>query len=410
MLDIRFDDPIEARLADALTAMRADLIAFCQRLIQTPSVNGVDDEIHVANLIADEARRLGLPIQIVGEQPHRPNVIVSTADEGETGLLLLGHLDTVPPGDVARWTQPPFSGALVDGRIYGRGAIDTKGGMAAALYALAALKQHPDALPHGRAQFIGVPDEETGATGTLGIKYLFARDLLSGAGAIYAYSGSEIILGHRGVLRYRVTCTGESVHTGAAAWQERTSGANAVMGMARLLTALDALRFPRSSAPYFGDYRTVITPGTLISGGVSVNIVPDRCEAWIDVRTTPENDTPTLEAMFDGAIAEIERAHPPLTFAYERINHIPAVCSDENAPIFSVLADVIPLVRGGTVAKTVAGPANEGYLLIERGIPTACGLGPTGANAHAADEYADAESLVEAALIFSLTARRLSLR
>ena len=402
-------DPIEQRIAETVQANKPALVDFCRRLIQTPSVNGMDDELHVAELIAAEARKLGLSIQIVGAQPNRPNVIASTRDSGETGLLLLGHLDTVPPGDLSSWMYPPFSGEIAGGKIYGRGAIDTKGGMAAAIYALAAVK---DQLKDGkRAQFIGVPDEESGATGTLGIKWLSEHRFLSGKGAIYAYSGSEIILGHRGLLRYRLICTGQAIHTGAFEWQEQTSGANAVTGMARLLLALEQINaaFPRSSAPYFERFRTVMTPGTIISGGVSINIVPDGCEALIDIRTTPENDPQTIEALLDQAISAIKSTNASLKFRYERLNFIPAVCSDERAPVFNILADLIPQVRGIPAVKTVAGPANEGYLLIERGIPTVCGFGPTGENFHAANEYVNVDGLVEAAQIFALTAYRMSL-
>jgi acetylornithine deacetylase/succinyl-diaminopimelate desuccinylase-like protein len=322
--------------------------------------------------------------------------------------VLLGHLDTVPAG--GHWQYPPFSGEMVDGRIYGRGAIDTKGGMAASIYALAALKQHSDSLPKGRAQFIGVPDEETGATGTLGIKYLAARGLLGGKGAIYAYSGSQIILGHRGLIRYRVICTGEAIHTGAQEWQEHTAGANAVTGMARFLLALEQLPFPYSPVPYFEHFKTMVTPGTVIKGGVSINIVPDHCEALVDIRITPENNSEAaFEALFDEAAKEIERACPGVKLRYERLNYTPAAISDEHTPLFGILADVIPQVMGFPAVKTVAGPANEGYLLIEQGIPTVCGLGPTGANAHAANEYVEISGLVDAALIFAVTARRLAL-
>jgi acetylornithine deacetylase/succinyl-diaminopimelate desuccinylase-like protein len=292
--------------------------------------------------------------------------------------------------------------------LYGRGAIDTKGGMAAAVYALAALRAHPDALPPGtRAQFIGVPDEETGATGTLGIRWLAARGLIRAKGAIYAYSGSEIILGHRGLLRYRLRCDGKAIHTGAHEWQERTAGANAVTGMARLLLALEMAEYPRSPAPYFGEFRTVITPGTMIEGGVSVNIVPPSCTARVDVRTTPEEDAASIEALIEREIDRITLHNPGLSFACERLNEIPAVLSDPAAPIFDILASVTHKVRGITPTMTVAGPANEGYLLIAQGIPTVCGFGPTGANAHAADEYLDLAGLGEAALIFAMTASRI---
>lgn len=399
---------IEQRLRETLSQLQPDLIDFCQRLIQTPSVNGVDDEVHIARVIKAEAERLGLPVYLTGENAQRPNVVVSTSDDGETGLLLVGHLDTVPAGDPALWSHPPFGGEIADGKLYGRGAIDTKGGIAAALYALAALQAHPDALPNGRTQFIGVPDEETGATGTLGIKYLNARGLLAAAGAIYAYSGSEIVLGHRGLVRYRVRCTGQAIHTGAHEWQEGTAGANAVTGMARFLLELESLPFAYSKTPYFERFKTLITPGTVINGGVSINIVPDQCEALVDVRTLPEQDSETLEALFQSLIEQIEAEQPRLKFELERINDIPAACSDENALLFTSLADVVMRVRGTMPEKTVAGQANEGYLLIGHGIPTVCGFGVIGENAHAVDEYVEVASLVETALIFALVARQLS--
>jgi acetylornithine deacetylase/succinyl-diaminopimelate desuccinylase-like protein len=174
--------------------------------------------------------------------------------------------------------------------------------------------------------------------------------------------------------------------------------------MARLLLALETRSYPHSAAPYFERFRTIITPGTMISGGISINIVPDHCEALVDIRTTPEHDAATIEALFDTLIAAL----PGYRFSYERLNEIPAVCSDPTAPIFAILAEVTGAVRGVTPTMTVAGPANEGYLLIAQGIPTVCGFGPTGENAHAVDEYADVPSLLEAAQIFALTARRLS--
>jgi succinyl-diaminopimelate desuccinylase len=349
-----------------------------------------------------------LHVQLVGEFPHRPNLIVSTKAEGDTGLLLLGHLDTVPPGDETTWRVPPFSGTVLDGKIYGRGAIDTKSGMAAALYALAALRQVAgDQLP-GRVQLICVPDEETGATGTLGIKYLHANGLLSGLGAIYAYSGRQLTLGHRGLIRYRLRSKGESVHTGASEWQDGTAGANAVTGMARLLLELESLQFPNSSHKYFERFRPVITPGTVIQGGVNINIVPDTCEALMDIRIPPDDDRERIETLLDDCIKRVTQERPKLAFEYELLNYAPAAISDENAQVVKVLETVTEQLTGVLPERVVAGPANEGYLLIERGIPTICGFGPTGANAHASDEYVDIHSLAEAAAIFGLTAWRLS--
>ncbi|MCC6614958.1 MAG: M20/M25/M40 family metallo-hydrolase [Anaerolineae bacterium] len=400
-------DDLEVRLLTAAQERRDALIDFCSRLIQTRSVNGVDDEQHIAQVIADEASALGLTAQLAGEDPRRPNVIVSVGAGESTGLLLLGHLDTVPAGDEARWSAPPFGGVARDGRIYGRGAVDTKSGMAASLYALAILQAVPGALPGGRAQFIGVPDEESGATGTLGIRWLHDRGLLGAAGAIYAYSGDQITLGHRGLLRYKLACEGQSIHTGAAAWQDGTAGANAVTGMARLLLALEELRFEHSRTPYFETFRTVMTPGTIIQGGFSINIVPDQCEALIDIRLTPEFDRDTIDFLLDEAMAKVERERPGVHFTSTLLNYAPAAITREDARVVRALESVVRDVRQKAPERVVAGPANEGYLLIERGIPTICGFGPQGANFHAVDEYVEIESLVETAAMFAITARRM---
>lgn len=397
---------MENQLRQTITELQPDMVDFCRRLLQIPSVNNVNDELAVAQVIAEKAQRLGLQAQIIGENPRRPNVIVSTHENRPTGLLLLGHLDTVPPGDESRWTYPPFSGMVADGRIYGRGAVDTKGGMTAALFALAALKQIPGALNVRRAQFIGVPDEESGATGTLGIKWLSANGLLQGLGAIYAYSGDDIILGHRGLIRYRLICEGQMVHTGSSEWQDGAAGANAVTAMAELLLELERLQTPRSPHNYFNRYRTIFTPGTVISGGTSINVVPDHCEALMDIRITPEYGLEQIETLLQACIGKIRRRG--IQFHYELLNYAPAAISDEDSPLFSIVEDTIHKVKGFTPPRVVAGPANEGYLLIERGIPTVCGLGPSGDNAHSIDEYVEIQGLLDAALIFALTAQQLS--
>lgn len=399
---------LEQKLIADIQDSRNDMVALCSRILQTPSVNGVHDERAVALVIAKQALALGLDVEVVGEFPQRPNVIVSTSTESPTGLLIVGHLDTVPAGDESAWTHPPFAGEQAEGRLYGRGAIDTKGGMTAALYALALLKRHPEALPNGRAQLICVPDEESGATGTLGIKWLHEHDLLEGKGAIYAYSGDQITLGHRGLLRYTLVCHGQSIHSGSSEWQERTAGANAVTGMARLLLELENLRFDYSTAPHFSEFRTVITPGTLINGGISINIIPDQCEAAVDIRLTPEMTRLQIEALLDDCTARVEQERG-VRFTRMLLNDASATLTPDDATIVQVLESVVRDVKHKEPQRVVAGPSNEGYLLNDRGIPTICGFGPDGENFHANDEYVTIDSLVETAAIFALIAHRMSL-
>ncbi len=401
-------DTIEPLLLHWITEMQPEILRVCQRLIQTPSVNGVHNEIDMVNVLAEEAERLGLFTTISAIEPDRPNIIISTAETGETGLLLIAHSDTVPVGEDSQWTYPPFSGEMTDGNIYGRGAVDNKGGMVASLFALAALTNVPQALPYGRAQLIVVPDEETGATGTLGIRHLAQQGLLGGLGAIYTYSGRDLILGHRGVVRFKVICHGQAEHTGSPAWERGERGSSAVMGMADLLLRLETIHLPQSITPYFDQFKTLISAGTMINGGTAINIVPDYCEALIDVRTTPEYQREQVETLIRQSIDEVMVNRDDLKFELNLLNDLPAVLSDEKAALFSVLSDVTESITGIKPERAVAGPANEGYLLIERGIATVCGFGPIGDNFHGIDEYVEQDSLGETAKIYALAACRLA--
>ncbi len=397
---------LEAFLIDHQPA----LLDFCTRLVQTPSVNGEHPEQAVAELILAEAAQLGLPAQTTALTPQRPNVIIGTAVAGLTGLLLVGHLDTVPTGHPAHWTYPPFSGHIANGCLYGRGAIDNKGGIAAAMYALAALKAVDGALAGGRAQFVGVPDEESGATGTLGVRFLTQHGLISGLGGIYVYPGTtEIPIGHRGVLRFKLTARGQAAHTGLAGQSGQPApGNNAVLAMADLLLELESAQLPASTTPYFNRFKAVITPGTIITGGDSVNIVPDFCEALVDVRTIPEFDQPQAQTVIKQAIAGVLARRPNIGFNYQLLIQLPPALSNPAAPLFDYIEQATQAVLNFTPPRVVCGPANEGYLFIEQGIPMACGFGPTGQNAHANDEYVEINTLPQAALIYALTAKKLS--
>ncbi len=395
-----------AQFAQFLTNHHPELTNFCARLVQTPSVNGVHNELAVAELVAQEAAKLGLSAQILGAEPQRPNVVISTGDSGPTGLLLVGHLDTVPEGDPAQWTHPPFSGHITNGKLFGRGAIDNKGGIASALYALAAIASINGALPHGRVQLICVPDEESGATGTLGVKYLARQGLVDALGAIYVYPGAdELPLGHRGVTRFKLVAHGLAAHTGLAGRADQLpKGHNAVTAMADLLLQLEQFEPPRSTTEYFDQFRAAINPGTVINGGTNVNIVPDTCEALVDIRTIPEFDRPEAENLLEQLIVKVTARRPGIHFDIELLTYLPPALSNTSAPLFDIVQRVASEVNGITPRRVICGPANEGYLFIEQDIPIVCGFGPVGANAHAIDEYIEIDSLVSAALIYALAA------
>lgn len=385
--------------------LRGEVLALCQKMIQTPSVNGMDDELHLAHVIAAFAREHKLDVEMTAVDAQRPNVLVHVGPvRKETGLLLVGHMDTVPVGEVSSWTHKPFNGVLEGGRLYGRGAIDNKGGIAAALGALVLLKQRAGLRLKLPVMLACVPDEESGATGQLGIKHLQEIGKLAGKGAIYVYPDlHRTAIGHRGVLRLKMTAQGRSFHTGSLAWQDEDKSLNAVTGMSAIMLALEEMTFASMPQPdIFSRYHTVVTP-TLVQGGAGISIVPEQCEAYVDIRLVPGVSREVVEDSVQRAIDGVIAARPQLQVAVERVTYIPPTVIPEDSAIIQAVKGAVVDVRGTPPEVFVSGPANESYLLNEYGIPTLT-LGPDGQGAHAVDEYMEVASLYQTMEIYARAA------
>lgn len=400
-----FPDKVSLRQAlwDQIEARAAELIELCRELIRVPSVNGVHPEEGVARVIAGALAARGVQPDMPSYEAGRPNVTAEVG-RGERALILVGHMDTVPEGDPALWSAPPFAAELRDGRIIGRGACDNKAGIAVGILLLATLRECVPQMP-GRVMLVCVPDEESGATGRIGITPLLREGRIPRGQAVYTYPGLDVLsIGHRGLLRVRVSAFGEATHTGGDAWESGTGGVNAVTALADYLLSLERWQPAFDPHPAFPGRRPVITPGTLIKGGEIESMVPARAEAIVDVRLLPGQQGDALLAEMQGLVAPILDRRPGVRFEWEKRIDLPAVAIPADAPIVRVLTHWTEVVTGTPPVAVGAGPANEGYLLIEAGIPTICGFGPPGGNAHAVDEYVEAGGLVPAAKIYAAAA------
>lgn len=363
-----------------------DLIRFCQELIRTKSVNGVDSEKRIAELTALTAEKLGLTSRLIAHDKKRPNVFVGSDFNKKSGLLLVAHLDTVSAGDESQWRFGPFEAKIEDGKLFGRGAIDCKVGIALSLFALRILK---DLGKANLAKFVGVVDEERGADSRLGARFLIDKGLRA-KGAIYTYSGVETItIGHRGGVRLWVEAQGEAVHTGSMNWQDRKRGANAVEAIAKLITRLPEIKM-EGRHPSFPGYKFVLTP-TLLEGGSGESIVPDGARVLIDARLLPNHDNEEYIKKVKRLVNELESRK--IRFNIEVKNNIPGVTISSQEPIVKILEkldkevmNVVPEIRG-------CGPWNEGYMFIQARIPMVCGFGAVGDGAHSINEYVEIESL-----------------
>ena len=384
-----------------------EMVAFLQAMVQIPSVNGRDDETAVSQRIIQQAHQLGFAAELVAKDPKRANAIVRWG-QGPHKFAIIGHVDTVAEGPADHWSVPPFGGVVVpadgpNGRLYGRGTSDNKAGIAIGLYTLALLRDHGLVDPNDVELIVaGVVDEESGATSTLGVRHLLDTGHFDGVeGAIYAYASDIVCVGHRGLLRLELTARGQAIHSGLPAWSQKKKGVNAVTGLAAALLALEALEISAPPHPAFDHLGCTITPGTLIQGGTFVSIVPNLATAAVDIRLMPGQAVEGVLTAVQATLDHITAQRPGLTLTATVTTSFPGAAIPSDHPLAQIAQHHARHVTGAEWPIVGAGPGNEGYMLIGAGIPTLCGFGPSGDNAHAPDEWVDLTSLHQTVAIFS---------
>jgi succinyl-diaminopimelate desuccinylase len=387
-------------LLDQAGHYEAQVIAFLQDLVRIPSVNGRDNESAVVARIRQEAQALGFDASLIAADPARPNILVKWGT-GDNAFALIGHTDTVSEGDPAAWTYPPFDAVISDGKLIGRGSADNKAGIACGLYAMALLRDEAMLDPaHARVVLAGVVDEESGASSPLGVRYLIDSRHLSAKGAIYTYAGDIICIGHRGLLRLIVHVEGESIHSGSAEWSRGEGGANAIAGLAAFLVRLDELRI---EGPYHEDFAamgTTITP-TLVRGGEFESMVPAHAEALIDIRMVPDQNADEVIAEIQSILDSEIGQRRGLSASIEVKNRLPGAAIPRDHRLAQIALANVRTFSKRTLDLGVAGPANEGYMLIGAGIPTLPGFGAEGGNPHAPDEWVSIDSLAETVAMYA---------
>ncbi len=295
-----------------MTAPIDSIVQLASRLVATPSCGGIDSPLAVLDVVhswlQDNHVRPRLLADAAGKDVA---VLVEIAGATPGPLLCLDAcIDTAPAGDPDQWREPPFSGAVQGRRLLGRGAADSKSGVAILAHVARHLAE--TGMPRGAVHVLFDADEHTGRFG--GVRaYLDAIARPPDAVSL-GYPGSDcIVVGSRGFLRTRLHFTGKAAHSGEV---ERT-GVNALNKAAALALKVAASRFPEMHDPAFpfGPAATV----THLSGGEGFSVVPDHATCNIDIRLT---------RTFDGDKAmrwleDIVRAVDPQS-RIETIDHWPA--------------------------------------------------------------------------------------
>jgi len=355
-----------------------------RELIALPSVNPAflpegdshAGEQRVAEFLASIAARQGLDIELREVLPGRCNLLATLAPTGPVRqrLLLAPHLDTV---DAA---ERQFTPRKANGRLYGRGACDTKGSVAAMFSAMLQLPRSRKRLQHTEIIFAGLVDEENMQAGS---RALVAERCTADLAIVGEATRLKVVTAHKGSLWLGLQTRGRSAH-GA----RPELGRNAVHAMARIVDTLEteyAANLRRQHHPLLG--HPTVSVGT-IHGGTQANIVPDSCFVSVDRRTLP---------------GETERGvKKDLLQLLNRKGLSATVTSGKQAPCLPLETDAsLPLVRQFLASAGQRHPVGVHYfcdasVLAKGGIPSVV-FGPGDiAQAHTADEWISLDSLAQA--------------
>jgi succinyl-diaminopimelate desuccinylase len=263
---------------------RAELLAFAQKLLRTPSRSG--EEGNVAALIRDEMGRLGYGEAWIDEAG---NAVGRLTGGPATPLMFNGHMDHVDAGDPQHWPHPPFGGEVHGGELWGRGAADMKGAVAAMVYAVGLVKELGRTLP-GDLYVSAVVQEEVGG---LGARHL--ADVLPPMRVVIGEaSGNQLRRGHRGRVEMQARFEGRSVHASMP-----DLGVNPHFSAARFVQGLREL--PMRSAPDYG--ASSVAPTLVRSEPQGTNITPATIRVALDWRNVPGEELAGVLEKLEGLLA-----------------------------------------------------------------------------------------------------------
>ncbi len=391
--------------------MRHELVDLTREFIQVPTVNPPGERYEeMADLMARKLNELGFSTQLIkvpdkklselGLELPRVNLVgVLKGLSSERVLCYNGHYDVVPPG--SGWSVNPFSGVVMNGRIYGRGAADMKGANAAMIIAVKALREAGFKLG-GDLVYVATPDEETG--GHAGAEYVVREGLVRGDACIIGEPTEvdKIAVAHKGALWLELIVYGKAAHGSLP-----HRGINAVEKMAKVIVSFEKLKAEltkrNTKAPMPEESRTpTMMIGGVIQGGVKINVVPDKCVVTIDRRLIPEENVEHVLNEIQEFVNELKREDPELRAEIKVLEKASPAYTREDEEIVKTVRSAIKEVLGrDAIISGLTGFTDMRFF--NEVMPTIL-YGPGSmSQAHVADEHIPIDDLVTGAKVYALT-------
>lgn len=304
-----------------------EAIRFLQEAVRVNTVSNVGDEHVLARMLATRLEQEGVSCTIHVLDGKRANLIARlSSNRPGPCVVLSGHMDTVPVGSVS-WQHGPFDAVIDNGRMYGRGTVDMKSGLLALMYAFIRFaRRSPDSWS-GELIFAATSTEETGAQGAQAMVkhgHLPKFDAL----IIAEPTDCRLVIAHKGALWTRVCSCGKASHSSMP-----EKGVNAIDKLFAFYAGLGKVDI--SSTPH-----DLLSPPTLavtlINGGKQANVIPDRCELTLDVRTLPDQSHAALTGQMKALAQGLMDSDDSSNLQLETLLDIPAVSTDPASKLIAV--------------------------------------------------------------------------
>lgn len=365
------------------------VVRTAAELVRIDSVNpslvpGAAGETEVGRYVARVLEELGLTARVHEPEPGRPSVVGRLPGTGDgPALMLNAHYDTVG----VEGMEAPFAGELRDGRLYGRGAYDMKGALAACLGAARALAEgaaRGEARLRGDLLVAAVADEEYASLGTADLLERYAPD----AAIVTEPTGLDVCLAHRGFTWLEVRTEGRAAHG-----SKPEEGVDANLRMGRVLARLEALEHDlraREGHPLLG---APSLHAATLRGGTGLSTYAARCTLGIERRTVPGETQERVEGEVRAVLDALAEEDPSFRASLRVLFGRAPFETTRDAPIVRTVAAAAREVLGREPRYVGESPWMDSALLAAAGADTAV-IGPTGSGAHAAEEWVEADSLV----------------
>ena len=359
-----------------------EIASLLGELVAIDSINpdlvpGGAGEAAIARFVANWLERAGLAVEIDEPVPGRPSVVaIARGTGGGRSLMLNAHMDTVGVAGMERPHDPVVQGS----RLYGRGAFDMKGGLAAIMFAAAAAKNQQ---LRGDVILTAVSDEEYASIGTASIVKRWHAD----AAIVTEPTGLEICIAHKGFIWLEIETRGIAAHGSLP-----DLGVDAIVKMGKVLVGLEELDRSLRSVPSHRLLGSGSLHASLISGGQELSSYPERCILSVERRTVPGETARDVESQVRKILDHVAASDATFNAALRTTLLREAFEVSQDEPIVQVVrrhAAAIPGQEPGIIGATAW---MDSAILSAAGIPTVI-FGPGGEGAHAVVEWVDLEQV-----------------